>query len=95
MLPGDIAPALIELIPYDIIDMPGFKKSQNDLNQRPKKTVRANEFYQKQTVYLNKGDQFIVPENCKPEWQKLQQDTQQEKKFQETFNRGGAIATPK
>ena len=36
-----------------------------------KKTVRPNEFYKKSKVYLNKGDQFFVPENCKPEWQKL------------------------
>lgn len=69
LLPGDIAPALIELIPFDIEKVESNQNQQNS-NETPRRAnssqqslrIVPNEFtnYQKEIgkVFLNKGTRF-------------------------------------
>jgi len=62
LLPGDTAPSLLELIPYDM--------TKSKVAGEQVKIV-GNEFTDYKLI-LNKGSKFVIPESCKPEWQKLQ-----------------------
>lgn len=82
LLPGDIAPALIELIPFDIEKVENNQNQQNS-SETPRRAnsshqslrIVPNEFtnYQEEKgkVFLNKGTRFDFPEACKPDWQRL------------------------
>ena len=58
LLPGDTAPAFIELLPFDIV---------KDENSNSKVKVIDNEFVNYREI-LNKSSKFNIPESCKPEW---------------------------
>lgn len=75
LLPGDTAPALIELIPFDI-EKSDTNQSQQNINETLRRLNSArhslkivpNEFADAQKVFLNKGTRFNFPDSCKPDW---------------------------
>mmetsp|Transcript_5318 Transcript_5318/g.8207 ORF Transcript_5318/g.8207 Transcript_5318/m.8207 type:complete len:129 (+) Transcript_5318:737-1123(+) len=81
LLPGQVAPALIELLPYDIVtsSTDEAKNATNiDAAFSKKHMTQPNEFFQHEKFFLNKGSKFIIPESYKPEWQRLNQDNKPE-----------------
>lgn len=89
-MPGDTAPALCQLIPYDIEShVSGSSKNQSHspnkvVSKRTGLTKTYSGFSIKQinsteqTLLLNIGNKFVLPESLKPDWLKFNAEKDKE-----------------